>query len=382
VLLEVVMSPSSPFDPSQAPPDAAEAPLLEGPPPRTREQLLADEEFAWQISNEDEDVGEQPIELEGTREPVHWPADAESVDYHHLLDTPDGEGFSLTGPVLRSLVQANHFQPVRNTLVVVGLRGCVLAGDDDHHDFTDTIACVEARPDHMSLRCTLVLWDTTQDRVAAFRGSTVPNGTYLTRYIRDRSPRSNMLLTGAYHYITGTHRGMPGALRMAQPSFRVLRPVLGKSRVELTRADRFDGPAAPPDNIHPAFRQASSRPAFGSAGCQTVQGSYSKSTGQRWGPWAVFQARAGLLEGTTRFDYVLLTGREARLAATHPDVDLWRLRFGSKGPAVRELQTRLGTGVDGDFGPTTQGAVLARQRELADDGLGDGIVSRAWMEGL
>jgi len=50
------------------------------------------------------------------------------------------------------------------------------------------------------------------------------------------------------------------------------------------------------------------------------------------------------------------------------------LRQGDKGEAVKDLQTLLGIGTDGDFGPGTKAAVIAFQRKKGL--LADGIVGR------
>jgi len=50
------------------------------------------------------------------------------------------------------------------------------------------------------------------------------------------------------------------------------------------------------------------------------------------------------------------------------------LRQGDKGEAVKDLQTLLGIGADGDFGPGTKAAVIAFQRKKGL--LADGIVGR------
>jgi len=81
---------------------------------------------------------------------------------------------------------------------------------------------------------------------------------------------------------------------------------------------------------------------------------------------------------------MLLTGAEARLAsalrraglAADPQARraLRRLRFGSKGPAVRTLQIGLKlANPDGSFGPNTAAAVFALQQSLSPNKEADGI---------
>ena len=58
-----------------------------------------------------------------------------------------------------------------------------------------------------------------------------------------------------------------------------------------------------------------------------------------------------------------------RTESVHPT-----LRLGDEGPAVQELQNKLGIQADGDFGPGTKAAVIAFQKRKGL--LSDGIVGR------
>lgn len=347
-----------------------------GLPQMTDEELAEEALFAWQQNAEIDDLEEAPVLLESTGGALaEWPDDVDSIDYAHLVGTPDGEVFTLTHAVLSRLLTDNHFDLGSADLVVFGLRGCRLAGDVNHHLFANAIECIEARPDHVHTRCTIGLWRRSAEQVAAFTGSTVPNANWLSGYVAG-GINTNMLPTGVYRFVSGRHRAVPGALRMAQARFHVARPVVGKPQVILTNTDRFTGPRLVPDNIHPAYNP-SAGVEFNSAGCQTIQGTYWKKKDTHYGAWSVFRQLAGIATHGRAYTYVLLTGREARLAAELDPADesLWRLRFGSRGPAVRQLQTAIGAGADGHFGPGTMGALVERQR--ADgNGRADGIVSR------
>ena len=121
---------------------------------------------------------------------------------------------------------------------------------------------------------------------------------------------------------------------------------------------------------------------FSSAGCQTVAGRYDN--GVPSGAWAEFRKAAGLahppnfVAGSRQntaddgraFDYLLLTGKEAQLAASGSGNALRTLRFGASGEGVSELQEKLAALPEGArvqktgvFDWKTLGGVLRWQKE-------------------
>jgi hypothetical protein len=146
----------------------------------------------------------------------------------------------------------------------------------------------------------------------------------------------------------------------------------------------------PCDNIHAAIRDtgAAGPPFFSSAGCQTLPGDYDVERITPLGSFATLRAIAGLnpkpiftnaarsatLDDGRRFIYVLLTGREARLA-TLPSgaVPLRRLRYGSTGDNVARLRARLGVSASNIFDRATMAALISWQ--LDNLGVADGILS-------
>src|SRR5205085_3926708 len=125
---------------------------------------------------------------------------------------------------------------------------------------------------------------------------------------------------------------VPGVFREGEP-FVVLRTL---DDLEYRIGDVWDSGEFG-DNIHPArLDQGAKPPFFSSAGCQTIPGNFRN--GAHTGLWAALRAAAGLSanspasEDGRRFVFVLLTGRDARLASHGADERaLTRLRFGSAG---------------------------------------------------
>jgi endonuclease G len=332
---------------------------------------------------------------EGSRPAPNWPPDNVSFDYGHIADVPNvGEPFELTGEVLAKLCAANSFQ--RNpaaTNVLFGLRGCLLAQGGDHADWTSRHALQATRPNHIDLRCVFGVWNTANNTVALFKGSTVPNVELMEKQI-EGTMKSNMLPTGMHQYSVGPHKGerQPGAFIQQTPLWVIRsKKTLGFAANDAgIEWDDLDG-KLPFDDIHAAILDARKKPPyFSSAGCQTIAGNYLK--GVPTGAWAEFRKAAGLahpLQFVTgsrqdtrddgrRFDYVLLTGKEAQLAAAGNTARLRTLRFGSSGDRVSELQEKLLAGPEGAgmtksgvFDVKTLGGVLRWQKEnkLAPSGI-------------
>jgi predicted chitinase len=339
--------------------------------------------------------GDLPAEAEArvALPQVSWPSsDSESPCYAHLAAAAAGSQngnapFSFTGADLRLLCAANAFKPEGyGDRIVFALRGAMLRRDDSCKD-VDEIALVETRPDHRNFRCVIGVFDTRTAKLSAFKASTVPNAAYMTNYYKKvhairpyGETGANLLPTGCYVFRVGVHRNsIYPALRLTDPE-RLAED--GKALVlrtsdDLTyRLDDFWDPCVPYDHVHCAY----SYEAFSSAGCLTICGP------NQAGPWGQFQDILKTVPRGNRLDVVLLTGREACLAAQlreeHRGADaesvraaLVRLRPGSQGERVRKLQTLLGLEASGYFGWRTKQALIERQRQ---SGLGgDGIYAPA-----
>lgn len=332
-----------------------------------------------------------------------WAQDDVSPDYRHLADATAGMSseFQLDAAALQTLCEWNAFDTTAGDtgVVLFGLRGCRLTDDAYDGSFVDSVALSEDLPDHRENHCVLGVWrrsGSDAGKVAAFRGSTLPNLGAMARYAGG-GEACNLLLTGRYGYRVGGHRAAADRLHLEgvfvenEPRIVVLR-----SRDDTTyqTSDFFDL-LNPGDNIHPS--RDTTGETFSSEGCQTVRGGGDTAGHQaphRSGPgWVDFRERAGLTrltapaaENGRAFPYVLLTGREARLASTGASAGgLRRLRQGSTGPAVIALQNALAAEpasrryagpIDGTMSGATVMAYVKRQQAL-EGGNADGIVTPA-----
>jgi hypothetical protein len=317
---------------------------------------------------------------------AYWASDAQSPDYRHLNTPRVDDIFTFTGAVLSTLCQSNRFDAAGGQdEVLFGLRGCRVV--EAPGGFTGSAKLSEDIPDHNDFHCILGVWKRSTGEIAVFSGSTVPNEVYMQEQVTKGGRTANLLPTGCYSYQVGTHRGasstVKGALREVG-NFVVLR---SNDDLVYTITDTWDN-CLPGDNIHPAFLdQNSGYPRFSSAGCQTIPGNYDEAKNQHSSAWALFRQAAGLSAGSPAsedgrpFVYVLLTGREARMAAAgYGPADLARLRFGSRGADVEALQLGLQNAgaLTGQITSVMDPGTVAdyiRWQQANDGGRADGIVT-------
>lgn len=333
-----------------------------------------------------------PVTFEKRDKEVKWALDHRSPDYAHLKSKGATlREFPLRADDLELLATLNDFPVARlkDTPVLFGLRGCALAKPAS--GLQQEVTLKDIRPTHGKVGCVIGAWDRVRKLVAVFPASTVPMESIVEAHYEGSSKSGNILPTGYYGYIVGSHCTESGGCR---PGCFLLRYENGDKRVVPVRRakktnvapgasskviayDLFDevDVCAPGDNIHPSFR--SNGDSFSSWGCQVVQGNYTNGAHTR--PWADFRRAAGMTDDDgdpkRRYDYMLLTGVEAmrasdaRLQGKVDDpafrMSLRRLRFGSEGPAVMALQKALALAApDGTLGPATCEALNRRQRSL------------------
>lgn len=302
-----------------------------------------------------------------TWEDTVTPGTVQSPNYRHLGEHFSAVPFTLDASVLETLAEVNHFEEGLDTwggdLVIFGLRGCRIAsGDDLTPGFVDSVQLAEDQLDHIGHHCVLGVWNRATGQVAAFTSNTIPSWHYLAKGIaaRTANPKASggcsCLMPGLYRYKVGPHPSSGkyhlDALRIQDGDYLVWRPAPGRENISVEVTDSVDGPSHFGHNIHPSWTSKSKLARHihhGSAGCQTFPGGGSPSNGNKnWGVWLEFRRALGLPDiGSTAkvgqpHSYMLLTGREARMAARGDGWRLERVRHGSRGDKVRAAQRALG----------------------------------------
>ncbi len=253
---------------------------------------------------------------------------------------------------------------------------------EDSYEFKQDHSCELISYDHIHPRCTIGQF-IKETGLALFLGSTVPHKRYIEASLKHKKLKSNMLLTGYYNdYRKGWHK--PGK-ESGHEAFRQ------DNRLPIRRTyddlvydndDRVEY-VTPFDNLHAGWCNGPDHEYFASAGCQVIVG-YPKCVKRKGapdsGPWYKFKGVAYALEQKS-FDYMLLNGSDANKISNSKNEKLSaRLRFGSVGDLVSEVQDKLrilkyyeGV-IDGKFGSRTLRALLEFQEDSFGIDGDDGIV--------
>lgn len=381
------MSMNPPMSPTVDPDLARRSPDDDIPPRSTSTTTQEPSDFSHVPDQEDgpEDLEQSLAEDLRRRRAggmdVKWADDRLNPDYAHLLPavaagvTPM-RLFRLTPDVLDLVIRANSFNPIGpNGVIVFALRGGMLTSGSQTED-QEWIEIEDTRPNHSKFRCTIGFYDRTARRVTGYAASTVPVAANMARY-RERlasgvKPSSgvNMLPSGCYLFRVNAHsKGrIKPALRMTEPGTSdddaVMTVLRTHDDLMFTHADVWDK-TQPYDNVHCAYSDQT----FSSSGCLTIKGADGA------GPWGRFQTRLKAYPWNTQISVVLITARDAAIAAQliatnrHTDAALvlkclGRLRVGSEGPIVAELQKKLGSNGTGYFGASTRYELVKAERAL------------------
>jgi hypothetical protein len=290
--------------------------------------------------------------------------------------------FTLTDKDLRKLCEVNNFSVPTNEMVLFGLRGLLPVNLEDHTFKTEHNVEL-ADINYINPRCTLGQWLPKDKKFAIFPGSTIPHQSHVKDSVTKNGQGANQLMTGYYpDYRKGVHKAgtSTGHDAFRQVSSHPIRRT--SDDLDFDNDDRVEY-ENPNDNIHAGWCMGVSATKYASAGCQVLVGfPQCKSRGQQpaTGPWKVFKKNAYDLS-QNKFGYILLEGREAlRITSAGNSKISARLRFGSKGELVNQLQKALKSkgfyegNVDDDFGSRTLRSVLQFQTASFGPSADDGIV--------
>jgi peptidoglycan hydrolase-like protein with peptidoglycan-binding domain len=322
---------------------------------------------------------------------VKWPRyDENAPDYASVAEFDTAATFALDCDVLDRLIALNYFQPEGDDdTIAIALRGATLAESLLEVEAVDRANIVVTRPDHINFRCVIGFYFRKKRRFSLFTGSTVPCRKAIFGYVNG-GMSCNLLPNGLYSYYVWRHKTIKPALRLAVSNASLDDLEAGQMATVLrTRNDYVLGtrdvwdPSRPLDNVHCSYYLAYN-PDLGSYysswGCLTIRGK-KEGTDQ----WGKFQKVLSKIGQRSQLDLMLLTGKDAALAAAQLEEGstsrpLMRLRVGSQGPEVSRLQQRLGLNATGYFGYATRARLAEFQRELSGeqgDPFADGVYSPA-----
>ncbi len=321
------------------------------------------------------------------------------------------EQFTLTSNLIRRLARNNCFPIPENTLVFFGLR-YVFPSDlrtcQDFQEGHEMISFEEAEMEERRFRklsCTLGQWDTHNNTIAIFPGSTVPYLTDLQKHSDEQGRKNiaNMLMPGFFEYKHQLHNGDYPAFGLKKGKQPIRRSNLN-TRFGFDEADDSIEVADPGNNIHASSCNAETKTHSGksqyfSAGCQVIAGwgrsAYWKERITKFGPFDVFQKNADKRSQQQSFWYMLLDGADAKRAATSQNnMPLAKLQFGSRDISEKKLVTALQqflaksgadvgqSGADGIFGGGTFKAIRNLQKAEGLPTNGIAIVQKAEDGGL
>ncbi len=283
---------------------------------------------------------------------------------------------------LRKLLRLNFFNYSETNYMVFGIRGGIPISDKfETFKFSHEIEKREI--DFTKAACTIGIWKPSQNQIALFPGSTVPNLKYMKAHIAGLE-KANSMMSGYYSfYEKGFHNPSP---KNAHQALRLATNIALRRSTDNLVFDNNDPIEVgnPNDNIHAAYCSTVDG-AYSSAGCQVIIGQ-PKTIGrgqnsQNTGYWKTFFDIIYKETSQTKFDYSIFRYVDAEILATEGNNLMQsRLRFGSQGNIVLQLQEILEsknfffTEKDARFGRNTLMAVINYQIATFGKDSADGVV--------
>lgn len=283
---------------------------------------------------------------------------------------------------LLTLCSLNLFELPEKSMFFFGLRGA-LPSDENKHTFSSSHIISLEDINYTNPRCCILQCKPDRREFAVFPGSTVPHKKYIQQALLSNGTGANQLMSGFYKdYRKGMHKPSSdtGHEAFRQTEGRPIRRTADD--LDYQNDDRVEF-MNPNNNLHAAWCQSINSESYASAGCQVIVGyPRCKKYGSRpdTGPWKAFKENAYSIRQAS-FPYVLLHARDAyRVFLNKGEVVDGRLRFGSFGEKVSQLQNKLKQKgfyegkIDKDFGRRTLNAILEYQTSVFGPSEDDGII--------
>jgi hypothetical protein len=326
---------------------------------------------------------------------VKWPmVDANAPDYANTASLSAPHKFVLDCDVLDRLISINGFSPFRkNGVLAFALRGATLDNGFDAEK-VDSVIVLDVRPDHIHFKCLIGFYFLDDRKISVYTGSTVPCRKAVYLWPDKKGQQCNLLPNGLYTYFVWRHRTLRPALRLSRSNDSNSNLEQGQwATVLRTRDDKIFGikdlwdEAQPYDNVHCSYYTSYNVDLgayFSSWGCLTIRGKKTPTD-----QWEKFQDVLREIGSASQVDLMLLTGKDAALAALSigpaPLLDaneLIRLRVGSVGLQVKALQSKLGLEASGYFGYKTRKKLTDFQREMSSQNGGEATADGVYTPAL
>ena len=289
---------------------------------------------------------------------------------------------SFSSDHLRKLLRVNSYPYSETQFMVFGIRGSRPVNTNfDIFKNTHTIEMFDV--DYLTPKCTIGIWNPNQNKIALFPASTVPHLNYMKKQ-KAGTGRANAMQSGFYSYFEkGFHN--PSAAHAHQALRLATNIFLRRSNNDLvfTNEDPIEV-GNPNDNMHAGYCNTVND-AYSSAGCQVIVGQpkcLGRNNKPNTGYWDTFHEiiyNEASMQRNFNYSLFRYVDADAVFNASNSLMQA-RLRFGSKGNVVLELQKKLKekgyfhTNIDGDFGRNTLLAVLEFQTKTFGLVNADGVV--------
>lgn len=246
---------------------------------------------------------------------------------------------------------------INNDVDIFSVRGCELTEKKNYCKWNTEFEIIEKEIDHLHMNCLIVL--IVDDKMIAFKSSTVPNKKYIEKSLNNNGNGTNQLELGFYkYYAKGNHRPSKQTAHRALRQTRQ-QPVRRTSDdLDFDFQDRIDIGMFH-DNIHASWSKFDGT-TCASAGCQVISG-YPKCLKRKEnsGHWKTFENEIYSIDKKT-FNYMVVSFKWINRIVNNKMNEL--VIFGSSGYNVKQIQKYLKTQIDGVYGVQTYKAILNYQK--------------------
>jgi len=247
---------------------------------------------------------------------------------------------------------------------ILTIRGCEL--NSSYCKWSTELDIKEKSIDYLHLNCLFIV--ICNNKLIAFKGSSIPNKKYVEKAMKDDGVGCNRLEYGFYqHYAKGNHYPSKNTAHRALRQTRKQPIKRTGDDLDFDYMDRIEV-AMVHDNIHASWCKLDAT-TFGSAGCQVIQG-YPKCLKRKEnsGHWKKFENWV-YSQDRLEFNYLLIPYRWIDRIVNNTMSDL--IIFGSIGNNVKEIQKYLKIKIDGVYGYHTYKSILnyQKQNKLLLDGI-------------